>query len=154
MGHPIRCVALGHHLGDALEVDTDEQRVGLGGDGRAVVATSGREDLASLDPLERADEAEIAMQRRRVAVADGQRARHAGLAAQGLCHPEHLVECGGDDAPMNGAWWAFVGRAEASVYDDLSVPGRLDSHERRDRIRHPNDRAVVEVGVRITASVS
>ena len=77
-----RPVAGRHHLDDLLEVDADEQALGLGGERVAVEAPTGREDLAALDAVERALEAQVAVQRRRPPVAHGQRAGHARLAAR------------------------------------------------------------------------
>src|SRR5688572_19263804 len=84
--------ALLEQRGEAAEVDGDEDALGLGRQQVADVARAPGEDLAPLDPVHTADERQLAVQRCRVAVADGERAGHARAAGEGLRHPQDLVE--------------------------------------------------------------
>jgi hypothetical protein len=86
------------------------------------------------------------------AVADGQRAGHAGTAAEGLGRAEDLVEGGGDVAAVDAARRTLVRGPEGHPAVDVVVLDP-DDHRRRQRVGQADQRAVVEERLLVTAGV-
>src|SRR5579884_4337344 len=96
-------LAAGVELGDPVQVDRDEHPLGLGDELPVEEAATDSGRLAALDGDDLALDPQLAVQRRRPPVADGQGSGHSGLAAERLGHAQQLVEHGGHvstvDAP-------------------------------------------------------
>src|SRR5204863_1218215 len=84
--------ALGLELLEALARDRDEDTLRLRTQDVARVDTRLGVELAALAAHVLGGEAQLGVERRRTAVAHGQRARHSGPARERLHEAEHLVE--------------------------------------------------------------
>src|SRR6185312_14307646 len=104
--------AVGSHLAHPFEVDRHEDAFGLRAKQVADVECARDERLLALDPHRAADKRYLPMQRRRLAVADGQRAGHTAVAGQRLRHSQDFVKRRRDNAAVDVAGRPFVLRPE------------------------------------------
>src|SRR5579885_902842 len=140
---------LGRHRHESFLADRDEDAFGLGRDGSIAGYRAAGEDLSSFDAIDAGLEHELLEERRRPAIADGQRSRHTGIPGQRLRHPEHFIEGGGEKPAVNMAGRAFVGDAEGGMAFD-AIADHGEANRRRERICHPDKRAMVEKRMRIS----
>ena len=114
-------------LGDGQElggVHLDEQPVGLGRQDVAVVHAGPGPDLATV-PIEAPGlDPQRGTQRSGLAVADGERPGHSGIAGHDVGGAQHLVERLGDDPAVDAGGWSLVGPVEPGVAPDLGVSAR------------------------------